>query len=528
MLKIENAFLIDICLGIPLGKVWSPANIPQVAEHEILPTYLLRGDQLAAFKKLYTGNDSFALRAVEGISTKADTFLSCTNPSVVQKTEAFPGAKQNDYISLAKYWWPRDKFTDGKQYVMRDGEVNPECYSDRYDLLRLDSFTEATLLLAIAAYLTGKKIYAEKANSMIKTWFIDPATRQTPHFKFAQIVPGKEGQRFQGIIEARRLIYVCEALQILTAINAIEKTEIMQCKAWFSELLKWLQSSEQGQAAGAAKNNISFWYDLQRLVFSRFTGQERLSEKIIRDYVPAKLEEQTDEEGRLVNELNRARPYDYVAFTLMALAELEAASKYKEIGLADFSTAEGKNFENVYNWFNETIHANKLDETSLALGRLISMQRLLSTFEKENQALKMILKEKENNFQPDAAKNPPGDDLENNSFDHDKEFKHVISNAGDRALQERVVFAEREADRLRNELGDVLRDVLMIALRYRGVEKMLLEKKIKKTSYDLKQENEMLRQQIKEYKFKYNKVINSRLWRYSSPFRKILGYFRGN
>ena len=528
MLKIENAFLIDICLGIPLGKVWSPANIPHLTEGEIPPTYLLRGDQLAVFKKLYLSNDSFALRAVEGIITKANTFLSYDNPSVVHKSEIFTGVKQNDYYSLAKYWWPRDKPFDGKPYIMRDGEVNPECYSDRYDLVRLELFADATLLLAITAFLTGQEIFAQKATDMIRTWLINPDTRQTPHFKFAQIVPGKEDQRFQGIIEARRLIYVCEALQILIAIKAIEKPEIKQCKTWFSELLTWLQSSEQGRAARDAKNNIAFWYDLQRLVFARFTNQEQLAETIIRDFIPARLEEQTDEEGRLVNELNRARPYDYVAFTLMALAELNTASKYKEISLADFSSEEGKNFENVYNWFNETTRANKLHEPAIALGRLISMQRQLSAFEKENQALKMILKEKENYLHPCAEKSTLNSVLKNNGFNYDEKFKNETSNADGRALQERLVFSEAEADRLRSELGDVLRDIVMIALRYRGVEKIMSEKKFKGSSYDLKQENEQLRQQIKAYKVKYNKVINSRLWRYSSPFRKILGHFRGN
>ena len=83
MLKIENAFLIDICLGFPMGKMWFPSSLPETLPEEEPATYLLNGQHLAALRKLAQSEDSSVMRAVEAVCDRADTFLEMPNPSVM-------------------------------------------------------------------------------------------------------------------------------------------------------------------------------------------------------------------------------------------------------------------------------------------------------------------------------------------------------------------------------------------------------------------------------------------------------------
>jgi hypothetical protein len=46
--------------------------------------------------------------------------------SVVQKAVTPPSGDKHDYMSQAPYWWPDPASADGKPYIRRDGERNPE------------------------------------------------------------------------------------------------------------------------------------------------------------------------------------------------------------------------------------------------------------------------------------------------------------------------------------------------------------------------------------------------------------------
>jgi len=449
MLTLENALLLDIVLGFPFGISW----FPEIGETDALnidhapETFLLKGEQLAAIKAMLTRGNNMANLILEGLQSEADCLLKIKNPSVTQKPIVPKGISPNDYYSLALYWWPNTKSPGGLPYIRRDGKVNPVYYSNLYDAVRLRDFTEATFLLSLAAYITGKDIYAKKASSLIETWLLEPETRQTPHFFHAQKIPGINKLRYHGIIEARRLIYVCEAIQLLHCINAITNRFYNQCVKWFVELLHWLEYSEHGQKAKSAKNNIGFWYDLQRVIYARFCKQNHLAENVIRDFVLQRIDEQIDEEGKLPHELLRAKPYDYVAFTLLALSGIIAASRHGEIQLPEHATDEGRSFENAFTWFSETIKKNNLQTAGTFLSQLIISQKQISELKAENKAYK-------SSMQNASSKN----------FENKNEFQRLIA---------KLHNVEKECDRLRSELSNNYLLFFNAAIRYRGLEYLL-------------------------------------------------------
>lgn len=102
--------------------------------------------------------------------------------------------------------------------------------------------------------------------------------------------------------EARFLVYVTEAVRLLSGSDALKPASDEKIRAWFLELLTWLLDSEHGRKAKLAKNNIGFWYDLQCMVYAQFCGRTDLSERIIREDVVPRLNAQMAADGIRLNE----------------------------------------------------------------------------------------------------------------------------------------------------------------------------------------------------------------------------------
>ena len=222
LVSIERAILADVCLGLPLGKIVFrvPGHMEPVEIGAVPDTFLFRGEQLALMKALHARGEEPITEAISALARSADNAMRIAPFSVTQKPRPRFSDDPHDYQSLAKYWWPNPDTASGLPYVKRDGEVNPECYSENFDYVRLTQFSDTVTLLAVAAYLTGRVKYGKRAGMLLETWFVDPRTRQTPHFNFAQMEPG-DAPHWRGVIEARFLIYVTEAMQLLAKTGAL-------------------------------------------------------------------------------------------------------------------------------------------------------------------------------------------------------------------------------------------------------------------------------------------------------------------
>ncbi|MEN9364241.1 MAG: hypothetical protein RI903_1550, partial [Bacteroidota bacterium] len=155
---------------------------------------------LCLFLALHVVLPSFA-KAHPDFIKRADKALTQQKLySVMNKVQIPPSGDKHDYMSQGPYWWPDPSKPNGKPYIRKDGVRNPEIKnitdSDEMDDLILD--VEA---LTAAYQQTKQSKYAKFAATLIKTWFLNPATKQSPNLKFSQGIPGINDGRGIGLIE---------------------------------------------------------------------------------------------------------------------------------------------------------------------------------------------------------------------------------------------------------------------------------------------------------------------------------------
>src|SRR5690606_15868424 len=108
--------------------------------------------------------------------------------SVVVDERLAPSGDPHDYTSLGPYWWPNPNTPDGLPYIRRDGDRNPESLGG--DWAALQDMSNTVCLLTVAWGLSQREDYAQHAAHLLRTFFLDAATRMNPHLNFAQRIPG--------------------------------------------------------------------------------------------------------------------------------------------------------------------------------------------------------------------------------------------------------------------------------------------------------------------------------------------------
>src|SRR5213079_1606843 len=249
------------------------AATPTVAR---LRVYSLRAEALEQARQLLATGDTALRPAYERLVREADVALKAGPFSVTDKRRTPPSGDKHDYVSMAPYWWPDSTKPNGLPYVRRDGERNPEIRND-YDAPRLAAMTGAVTTLALAYYFTDDETYARRAALLLRTWFLDPATRMNPHLRYRQGIPGVTQGRAAGIIETRGLVGVVDALGMLEGSPSWTAADERGMAQWLSAYLGWLRSSAIGRQERGAHNNHGTWYDAQVAALALFTGDTALA-----------------------------------------------------------------------------------------------------------------------------------------------------------------------------------------------------------------------------------------------------------
>jgi Alginate lyase len=278
--------------------------------------------------------------AFEALEADAKKALAMKPVSVMDKTVTPPSGNKHDYMSQAPYWWPDKTKPDGRPYIRKDGERNPEIngISDHDNLGRLCGTVNT---LGLAYYLTGRDEYASQAARLVRVWFLDDATRMTPHLRFGQGIPGINDGRGIGIIETRGLPELLDGIRLIGPSPAWTAADEKGLQEWMRAYVTWLVESAFGQDESKNGNNHETWYDVQVASLALYTGQQDLAKRTL-EHSRERIGRQFQPDGSQPRELERTRSWDYSAFNLVAFFNLGMIGDRVGVDLWNYRTADGR------------------------------------------------------------------------------------------------------------------------------------------------------------------------------------------
>lgn len=317
-------------------------------------------------QKLHDGTASERTQnAYKALIASANKLLSIKNPTVMDKTIVPPSGNKHDYLSISRYWWPNPEVSNGLPWIRKDGETNPDTQTDAVDRKRLGTMTGGVKSLSLAYYFSGDERYAEKAASMLKTWFLDDTTRMHPHLEYAQSVPGYSKGRSSGILDGKSIAAVVpDAVAILSKSAHWTQNDTQKINQWLTDYVTWLTESDLGKTENNQNNNHASWYKYQVATLALYLGNKPLAKDMV-NLAQQSLEQQLDAEGKQTHEIARTRSFFYSCYNLDALTSIAMVGDKVGLDMWNYKTKDGKSLMLAFKYLAPVINGEAWPYTDI-------------------------------------------------------------------------------------------------------------------------------------------------------------------
>ncbi len=329
---------------LAMGLVSAGVAVPALTAQAVSApkTVVLDGPTLVSLKtQVGTSPTPEESKALAALTNLADSALVAGPWSVMDKTSTV-SKDEHDYYSLATYYWPNPKTANHCPYIHKDGRWGPTVATTG-DLTAWTHTWQAISNLTLAWWYTGKDTYAARAELLIRTWFLNPATRMNPNMNFAQVVPCTTTGTKEGTLEMSQAItQVLDGLAILnTGAPGWTTSDQSGMNTWLGTYLTWSTTSSLGKAESKATNNHGTWKDLQDAAIAYYLGRTSTATTLVSSVRTNRIAKQIDGAGKQPMELSRTRPWHYVNYNLQGLIRLAELGHKLGINLWAYTAPKG-------------------------------------------------------------------------------------------------------------------------------------------------------------------------------------------
>lgn len=256
------------------------------------------------------------MAAYDKLIAEAEDLLNQEPVSVMDKSLTAPSGDKHDYFSMAPYWWPNPKTSDGLPYIRKDGETNAAARNlDNKAMGQMESMVRK---LALAYYFTADDRYAEKAIDQLRMWYVDPQTRMNPNMNYAQVVLGHNNNwgRSFGLIDKYGCVYLMDAIRILRSSKSFSDADFVAIQNWYDDFVEWMRTSKNGTAESVTKNNHATAYDAQIVAYALMAGREDVVNEVLSQFMQRRIYKQVQPDGSQPEELARTNSYSYTTYNI--------------------------------------------------------------------------------------------------------------------------------------------------------------------------------------------------------------------
>jgi hypothetical protein len=202
--------------------------------------------------------------------------------------------------------------------------------------------------LSMAYYFSDDIKYANKAKSIIKTWFIDEATRVNPNINYGQGIPGEFEGRRAGMIEWRSISTVVNTIQLLASQNVLNEKELQVLNAWLMNYYTWVKTNKMGIENDNGEQNHSTCYDYQLVGLARYLGLNAEAKSRLEAAKVKRIATQIRPDGTQPKELGRTKSIHYSTMNLRIMTFVAEMGMPLGVDLWNYSTDDGRSMKNAF------------------------------------------------------------------------------------------------------------------------------------------------------------------------------------